>query len=106
MKTAARNVAATLKPGGVLVLRDYGRYDEAQLKLGVSRAKRLGENFYVKSDGTRCFYFDLQHLEQLLVEEAGLEALELKYVRRIYQNRAKDEQRRRVWVQGRFRKPI
>lgn len=106
MEVAVRNVAATLKPGGVLVFRDYGRYDEAQLKLGASRAKRLGDNFYVKSDGTRCFYFTVEHLQQLLVEEAGLEVLEVKYVRRIYQNRAKDEQRRRVWVQGRFRKPL
>jgi methyltransferase-like protein 6 len=105
MKTAVCNVAATLRPGGVLVFRDYGRFDEAQLKLGVQRAKRLGENFYVKSDGTRCFYFELDDLEDLFSTHAGLEVLELKHIRRIYQNRAKDEQRRRVWVQGRFRKP-
>jgi methyltransferase-like protein 6 len=105
MRIAACNVASTLKPGGVLVLRDYGRFDEAQLKLGVQRAKRLGENFYVKSDGTRCFYFSLEDVQQLFVEHAGLEVLELKLICRMYQNRAKDEQRRRVWVQGRFRKP-
>jgi len=104
--TAVQNIAATLKPGGVLVVRDYGRYDEAQLKLGTSRAKRLGDNFYVKSDGTRCFYFSLQDLQDLFRNGVGLEVLELKYVRRIYQNRAKNQQRRRVWVQGRFRKPL
>jgi methyltransferase-like protein 6 len=106
MKTAACNVAAVLKPGGVLVIRDYGRFDEAQLKLGVQRAKRLGENFYVKSDGTRCFYFSLEDLERLFITHAGLELLELKHICRIYKNRANEEQRRRVWVQGRFRKPL
>ncbi|KAI2501104.1 methyltransferase domain-containing protein [Fragilaria crotonensis] len=106
MKTAASNVATTLRPGGVLVLRDYGRFDEAQLKLGVQRAKRLGENFYVKSDGTRCFYFALEDLEALFVTHAGLEVLELTHIRRKYQNRANGEHRRRVWVQGRFRKPF
>lgn len=63
MDVAAVNVAATLKPGGTLLLRDYGRYDEAQLKLGTSRGKRLGENFYQKYDGTRVYYFTLEDLE-------------------------------------------
>ena len=45
VKTAACNAAAILRPRGVLVLRDNGRLDEAQLKLGVQQAKRLGENF-------------------------------------------------------------
>lgn len=106
MKTAACNVAAVLKPGGVLVIRDYGRFDEAQLKLGVQRAKRLSENFYVKSDGTRCFYFSLEDLERLFITHAGLELLELKHICRIYKNRANEEKRRRVWVQCRFRKPL
>ena len=105
MKLAIDNVVTTLRPGGVVVLRDYGKLDEAQLKLGIQRAKRLGENFYVKHDGTRCYYFSLSDLESLFALHAGLEVLELKLIRRVYHNRAKDEQRRRVWVQGRFRKP-
>jgi len=109
MAIAARNVAATLKPGGMLLLRDYGRYDEAQLKLGKSRAKRLGENFYAKHDGTRCYYFELEDLKALFGngdKGAGLEVVELKYIQRMYTNRSKEFVRRRVWVQGRFRKSI
>jgi SAM-dependent methyltransferase len=106
MVQAAHNVAATLQKGGTLCVRDYGRYDEAQLKLGTSRGKRLGEHFYRKQDGTRVYYFSLQDLDRLFVEVAGLEVLELGYIRRVYHNRATRERRRRVWVQGRFRKPI
>lgn len=102
MTTACNNVMKTLKPGGILIFRDYGRYDEAQLKLGSSRAKLLAENFYVKSDGTRCYYFDLDDVKRLFT---GLEILELSYLRRVYENRLEQGQRRRVWVQGRFRKP-
>lgn len=102
MMTACKNVMQTLKPGGILIFRDYGRYDEAQLKLGSSRAKLLAENFYVKSDGTRCYYFDLDDVKRLFT---GLEILELSYLRRVYENRLEQGQRRRVWVQGRFRKP-
>jgi len=104
MNVAAHNVAATLQPGGTLLFRDYGRYDEAQLKLGTSRGKRLGENYYRKQDGTRVYYFALEDLERLFVQEAGLEVLELKYIRRVYYNRGTGDGRRRVWVHGRFRK--
>jgi methyltransferase-like protein 6 len=108
MKNAAVHVAQTLKPGGTLIFRDYGRYDEAQMKLGKSRGKRIGENFYVKHDGTRCYYFELKDLEYLFSTQAGtgLEVLELKYIQREYSNRSDDTVRRRIWVQGRFRKPI
>jgi len=105
MMQAARNVAATLQPGGKLLVRDYGRYDEAQIKLGTSRKKRLGENFYVKHDGTRCYYFTLEDMERLFVDHAGLEKVDLKYLRRKYRNRRDDSVRRRVWVQATFRKP-
>ena len=105
MGVAARNVAATIQPGGMLLFRDYGRYDEAQLKLGQSRGKRLGENYYRKHDGTRVYYFSLQDLKQLFVQDAGLEMVELEYIRRVYYNRGTGVKRRRVWVHGRFRKP-
>jgi len=114
MQTAVHNVAATIKPGGVILFRDYGRYDEAQMKLGTQRGKGLGENFYVKHDGTRCYYFDLDDLKKLFGEDgfgkndkgACLEILELDYIRRSYMNRSTKTVRRRVWVQGRFRKPF
>lgn len=104
MPRAAKHVASSLKPGGVLVFRDYGRYDEAQLKLGTSRNKRIKENFYRKHDGTKCYYFSLEDVDRLFREE-GLETLELKYLRRAYSNKASGERRRRVWVQARFIKP-
>jgi len=107
MKKAALHASQTLKPGGILCFRDYGRYDEAQMKLSSQRNKKLDSpNFYVKSDGTRCYYFTIEDVEGLF-GEAGLEVLELKYIRRIYKNFGEGgAERRRVWVQGRFRKPF
>jgi SAM-dependent methyltransferase len=104
MPQAARHVASSLKPGGILVVRDYGRYDEAQMKLGTSRNKRIKDNFYRKHDGTKCYYFSLEDLDKLFVD-VGLQVLELYYLRRIYGNKASGETRRRIWVQGRFVKP-
>jgi len=104
MPKAARHVASSLKPGGVLIVRDYGRYDEAQMKLGTSRNKRLKDNFYRKHDGTKCYYFSLEDLDKLF-SNAGLDVIELYYLRRLYGNKASGETRRRIWVQGRFMKP-
>ena len=96
---------STLRPGGVLVLRDYGRYDEAQLKLGRQRHKLLGANhFYRKHDGTCCHYFSVERIRELLGAHQDLKELECRYIRRVYKNRAENSERRRVWVQARFQK--
>lgn len=44
-----------LKPGGMLLFRDYGLYDHAMLRFG--RGHKLSDHFYVRQDGTRAYYF-------------------------------------------------
>ncbi len=57
---AVRNIYRLLRPGGEVLLRDYARGDLAQVRF--RKGRYMEENFYIRGDGTRVYFFDRDEL--------------------------------------------
>lgn len=122
---ALRNIYRVLKPGGRVLFRDYGRGDLAQVRF--KKGRYMAENFYVRGDGTRVYFFDRDELLNMWrkwTPEKGLETLidsetvdtqsteatgvfEVLHMgvdRRLIVNRQAKLKMYRCWMQGHFRK--
>ena len=97
MVASLANIRSVMSPTTRLLFRDYGLHDHAQLRF--TAPNRLGENFYVRSDGTRAYYFSLADVERL-AHDAGLVVDSLAYHVGETVNRAKGLRVDRVFVQA------
>ncbi|KAI4217670.1 MAG: hypothetical protein LQ351_000266 [Letrouitia transgressa] len=62
-KQAVSNVWRILKPGGEVCFRDYGRGDLAQVRM--RKGRWMQENFYIRGDGTRVYFFGQDELKDI-----------------------------------------
>ncbi|KDQ61936.1 hypothetical protein JAAARDRAFT_123355, partial [Jaapia argillacea MUCL 33604] len=124
---AISNVFKMLKPGGLVVLRDYGRHDLTQLRF--KNGRLLDDNFYIRGDKTRVYFFEsapgpsspphglaLPSIHPSLVSSTYPITLpncpphplftveQLGVDRRLLVNRKRQLKMYRVWMQGKFRK--
>ncbi|RVW34192.1 O-methyltransferase 3 [Vitis vinifera] len=121
MPTAIRECFSILKPGGLLLFRDYGLYDMTMLRF--EPEKRVGFREYMRSDGTRSYFFCMDTVRDLFTGSGFTEVLillieichycllmlihqlELEYCC-VKSNRRNGKSMHRVWVHGKFQKPF
>ncbi|XP_052000282.1 tRNA N(3)-methylcytidine methyltransferase METTL6 [Xyrauchen texanus] len=103
MQQALENIFKVLKQGGIVLFRDYGLYDHAMLRF--KSGNKLGDNFYVRQDGTRSFFFSREYLASLF-QQIGVETPVNEYVLRETVNKKEGLCVPRVFLQSKFRKPV
>jgi methyltransferase-like protein 6 len=95
------NVSSILKPGGIVLFRDYADGDHAMTRFNAKQ--KISERFFVRQDGTRAFYFQKDSLESLFCD-AGFEVISSEYVNRKTTNVKEKISVERTFLQASFRK--
>eukprot|EP00882_Tetradesmus_deserticola_P023439 GHRQ01025505.1.p1 GENE.GHRQ01025505.1~~GHRQ01025505.1.p1 ORF type:complete len:293 (+),score=136.66 GHRQ01025505.1:102-980(+) len=105
MPQALQNIASVLKPGtGRVLFRDYAEGDLAQTRLEGSSngVKFIRKNFYVRGDGTCCYYYTEEVLAALFASQGFVVESMLVHARTV-ENRRSGLKMPRRWIQAVFR---
>ncbi|KAH7855960.1 hypothetical protein Vadar_031018 [Vaccinium darrowii] len=101
MPLVLQNIRKVLKPDGYVLFRDYATGDLAQERFSC-KDQKISENFYVRGDGTRAFYFSDEYLIDLCTAN-GFDIEEHSLCCKQVENRSREIIMNRRWVQAVFR---
>lgn len=96
-----KNIHRVLKPGGIVLFRDYGVNDMTQIRF--KPGHKIFDNFYMRQDGTRSYFFQLDELKELFLSN-GFEEIIVSYIETKTVNKKEGIDVPRVFVQGKFMK--
>jgi SAM-dependent methyltransferase len=104
--SSIRKIAACLKPGGKLFVRDYGVGDARHVKMekGESDAQRLSHYAFVRGDGTLCQFFERVSFSSWMEKDGLFQTEEVDYKTVRMQNRKQKRVIDRVYFHGIFAK--
>ncbi|CAJ1972912.1 unnamed protein product [Sphenostylis stenocarpa] len=100
MPLVLQNVRKVIKPNGYVLFRDYATGDLAQERFS-TKDQKISDNFYVRGDGTRAYYFSNEFLTNLF-KENGFDVDKLHVYCKQVENRSRELIMNRRWVQAVF----
>lgn len=101
MRQAVSNLSCLLKPGGLVLFRDYAIYDEAMMRF--SESSKIDDQFYVRQDGTRAYFFSKEQLGDLF-GRFDFHCETICYVERETINNATKNKYSRIFLQAKLRR--
>jgi SAM-dependent methyltransferase len=98
-----------LKPGGIVLFRDYAKYDMAQLRFergSTRQGNKISEDFYVRGDGTRAKFFTEKELRDIWERRNKFGSTEIIIHNKKIVNRKTGVEMKRLWIQGKWTKLV
>ena len=103
LRASIDNLAGTLRPKARVLVRDYAVGDLAEERLDQKKASRkLGEDYYVRGDGTFCVYFSEASLREAFEGGGKFRTVSVRTCHREIENRRKHLNMKRSWIQAVF----
>ena len=90
-----------LPVNGILYVRDYAIYDGAQLRF--AKDSFISQQFYVRQDGTRSYFFRLEEIIQI-AKQLNFKILYCKYIKKEQNIKQKGQIFYRRWIQAALQK--
>lgn len=100
MPLVLQNILKVLKPNGKILIRDYATGDLAQERL-MCKDQQISDNFFVRGDGTRAYYFSENFLIDLFTQN-GFDTEEIRLCNKQVENRSRELVMNRRWIQAVF----
>jgi hypothetical protein len=106
LEAAASGLAQLLRPGGMVLLRDYADGD-MRMHMFRERGQDGGPSgrLFTRGDQTWAYFFTVDELSALM-GRAGLDTVECRVEERVVENRKNGVKMHRRWLVGRFQKPL
>jgi methyltransferase-like protein 6 len=103
MAAVLKEAWTALKPGGMILFRDYGMYDMAHLRFTGEQLVDPDALVYQRADGTLSHFFSTENAQHIF-QQAGFSCIDCRYVTTYVTNKKKNTKMRRVYIHGVFQK--